>query len=84
LIFCYGQLIGVFTEGASILSASSEAKKMGSDRRVMLVRTPIGEIAYHNPPKLKLNVKGLKTLLPDASQRPAPVGLPYLYITTTF
>jgi hypothetical protein len=44
----------------------------------MLVSTPIGEIAYHNSPKLKLNVKGLNSVAPDASQRPAPVGLPYL------
>jgi hypothetical protein len=38
-----------------------------------------GEIDYQNSPKLKLSVKGLNSLAPDATH-PAPVGLPYLYI----
>jgi hypothetical protein len=66
----------VFTEGGIGIVSEQSGEKMGSDGRIMLASTPIGEI---DSPKLKLSLKGLNSLAPDATH-PAPVGFPYLYI----
>jgi hypothetical protein len=70
--------VGLYVRAHQYEQAMRRKIRVLIEAEMTYIRTPIGEIAYHNSPKLKLKVKGLKTLLPDASQRPAPVGLPYL------
>jgi hypothetical protein len=57
LIFCYGATDRVFYRWRTIIVSEQCGKKMGSDRRIMLVSTPIGEIALSQFPKVEIECK---------------------------